>query len=68
MNIKCNKCKGYGCDCYPINQSNKTVTVPLAGTSAFQGYKAYNPDSEVTEKGYYNGEVFESNFYTEDEL
>lgn len=48
--IKCNKCNGYGCDCYPINQSNKTMVVPLAGKSAFEAYLAYHPDYPYDEK------------------
>lgn len=48
--IKCNKCKGHGCNCYPINQSNKTMVVPLSGKSAFETYLSYNPSYPHSEK------------------
>ncbi len=42
MSIKC-KC---GCKepCQPLNSSNKTYVVPVAGSSAYQEWLSYNPD------------------------
>lgn len=52
----------------PQTQTNRTQIVGVPGISAYAGYKAYNPESTVTEQEYYNGDGFESNFYTENEL
>ena len=61
-----NNCKGaYGAK---VEVRNTTEVIPVAGVSAFEGYKAYNPDSIVTEKQYYQGEAFDSNVYATDEL
>lgn len=35
--IKCNKCNGYGCNCYPVNQSNRTMVVPVQGAKGDKG-------------------------------
>lgn len=38
---------GCGCDpCQPLNQSNKTIVVPIAGASGYQEWLAYNPDKD----------------------
>lgn len=45
----------YNCGCNPcncpqsLNQSNKTIIVPVAGESAYETWKAYNPESTLTE-------------------
>lgn len=48
--IDCRQC---GCNCnqcgQPLNESNKTVIVPVSGESAYETWKAYNPDSTLTE-------------------
>lgn len=43
-----------GCSCHrchkqPTNPSNKTVVVPVAGSSAYELWKSYNPDSTWSE-------------------
>lgn len=49
-------------------QTNRTQVVPIPGLSAYELYMIKHPDSTLTEDEYTNGDFFESNFYTENEL
>jgi len=42
-------CKQYGCSCnkcyeQPLNPSNRTIVVPVAGADAYQTWLAYHPE------------------------
>lgn len=42
-----NNSRGCACNqCQPLNQSNKTVVVPVSGADAYQTWLAYHPDKD----------------------
>ena len=72
----CNKPWCGKCTCQPSNPSNKTVVIPVAGSSAYQEWLAYNPDldpslnpdSPWSESYWLENYVQQQLIYTEDEL
>lgn len=57
-----------GCCNRDKNLSNKTITVPVEGESAYEAWKTYNPDSDLTEEEWLEEYVKFNLEYTEDEL
>lgn len=65
MSIKCNcRCKE---PCQPLNSSNRSMIIPVAGLSAYEEWKTYNPDSTWSESEWLDQYVAGSSMYTETE-
>lgn len=58
-----------GCNkCQPLNQSNKTVVIPVGGQSAYEVWKSYNPDSTWSELEWLDRYVKVNNNYESFEI
>lgn len=67
MCIKCNKPWCGKCP-QPTNPSNKTYVVPVAGQSAYEAWKTYNPDSTWSESEWLENYVKVNNNYENFEI
>lgn len=66
---KYNKHCTAGCNkCQPLNQSNKTVVIPVSGQSAYETWKSYNPDSTWSESEWLENYVKVNNNYENFEI